>query len=90
MYTLSEAEYEIKDMLHFDGETIEEWIDRDLRRIAIEDGYVSVPTSRELDTDKSEYGNPRVWFTLVTERKADGSAIYNARLHSSREVPKAG
>lgn len=88
MYTLVEAEYEIKDMLHFDGETIEDWIDRDLRRRAIEKGYKDVAISREIDNSEDYDHANRIWFSLTTDRHADGSVVYKAHLNSTNELPR--
>ena len=83
MYTVSEKTYPMKDMVHFDGQNVEAWINADLRQLAIAEGYpINADEMDEVNMDWSD--KLRMVCKVVID---DGDVnVYKAALHSPKEL----
>lgn len=86
MYVVVEHVYEMKDMIDFDGEHVEAWIDRDMRRRAAEAGYtVNASEMDEVDLRWDEKFQMRI----ILNVRADGVSVYKVALQSPRQLTRA-
>lgn len=86
MYIVVEKTYLMTDMIDFDGENVEEWINADLRKIAIEEGY-SINAS-EMDEVNADWGD-KLQMVVTMDTQADGITVYKAALRSPASLTRS-
>lgn len=82
MYIIVEKTYPMKDMVHFDGENIEVWINQDLRRQALAEGF-TINANEIEEVDMAWEAKLRMNCKVIDD---DGVNSYEAILQSPREL----
>lgn len=86
-YELAQKDYLVTDLLALDGQHFSQYIETDLRQIAIDNGYpISIEPGAEDELDWADRTVCRI--SLVEE--GDGTRIYRSTLESYGEMVKAG
>ena len=86
-YELATKDYPVVDMLDLDGEHFSQFIEADLRQLAIANGYA---ISSEPGTEDKFNWEDRVNCTINLVEEGDGTRVYRAKLTSHSEMVKAG
>ena len=86
-YELATKDYLAVDMFSLDGEHYSQFIEADLRQIAIANGYDISPEPGAEDPSNWE---DRINCTINLIEEGDGTRVYRAELNSFSEMVKAG
>jgi hypothetical protein len=86
-FELANKDYSAVDMLSLDGIHYSQFIEADLRQIAIANGYAVDPEPGQEDPLEWEH---RVTCRINLVEEGDGTRIYRADLSSFQEMIKAG
>jgi len=86
-YELAQKDYLAVDMFALDGQHFSQYIEEDLRQIAIASGY---PVSPEPGAEDDGEWADRVSCRISLVEEGDGARIYRCTLESYSEMVKAG
>ena len=82
MFIVVEKTYPMRDMVHFDGQNIEAWINLDLRQLAIAEGFAI--NADEMDEVDMDWGDKLRMNCKVIDD--DGVNTYEAMLQSPKSL----